>query len=267
MSDIEKSIEPAALQPQVDPTGVPQSPDTNQPHSAASGSDASTAISPHHAPSSTVLAKLPPHLTALFIPQYMSNDDADMYWRLLDYLVEHFKPADYGEFVLLRDSAMVDNEVLKLQRMKAAVIDKCRKEACVELLKFLARSSIGEENWNAEMERRVEVSYISLRTEKEMIAELSRHIADPEITLATQTAQLIAKKDAETIANLDKLIAAAERRRNAALAELTRGRERKARLVEKLLKLSKAFAEQLGWGDRNHSRSNDDTSPDSGQST
>jgi hypothetical protein len=197
------------------------------------------------------------------MPEHMSDDDADMYWSLLAFLIAHVKPTEYSEYVLLRDYAMLDLDVLKYRRMKTALVEKCRRDALLELFILGVSTRVGKDDFTPKMKQSLELHSLSLRTEKDMIAELSLYIAESEITLATQTAQRLAK-DSETIANLEKLTAGAERRRNTMMAELTRGRQRKARL-EKLLKLSEAFAEQQGWGGQDHSLPNDDTSPDSGQ--
>lgn len=235
-----------------------------------------------HSRSEAVLAKIPPPLKGSCTLRFVPDDEQSLYWDAFDYFISEAKPQSAAEIILLRDRAMLDAEIIVLHRKIAALTATCRRDAlvywvrCVAPILFKRVAPDGriepalvqkvllsdkDLTWvpmflpervrepnelDDQMGGAVAELISSFKSHEDGLAWLSKYMPEAEMVVTTTAAKFELEKYADVINGLEKRIAAAERRRNAATAEFAKHRERNLRFIDRLIKVSRSYGERNG---------------------
>jgi hypothetical protein len=170
-------------------------------------------------------------------PPLLKTEDPEKYKRWVDSFACAIQPRDLMECVLLKDYVELEWEVVRYRRMRTALIEGSAREAFKSLLRsVLNRGDHTEEELEkhaASLARDLEAN---LRGEL-LSANLSSMVlgVTPDIVIA----EVFALRSKE-MATLDKMLASAERRRNAALQEIEK---RRAQMGRRLREASQRILE------------------------
>jgi hypothetical protein len=165
----------------------------------------------HDLPISTAPANLPSTLNFLAPPPLIRTEECSAYDTLLARVSGAVKPSDVLEEIWVRDVVDLVWEVLRLRRLKAMVLDTCAHEGVRSiLLQFDGINPI-------DMSRRWAAGDAGAAHEVALL------LASAGLTMDAVMAQTLRVRVAE-IERIDRLVMAAEARRNVALRELDRHR-------------------------------------------
>ncbi len=163
-------------------------------------------------PTLTAAAPLPSTPTALTPSPLVPGDDAAAYDTLLAGISATVRPADLIEQAWVRDVVDLIFEAVRLRRLKAALMTACAGEGIAQVLRGLdvpGIPSVLAQRWAAR--------------ELAAVAEVDAALEAAGLTLDHVMAQTLALRINE-IERIDRMIAAAEARRNTALREIAHHR-------------------------------------------
>jgi hypothetical protein len=151
-------------------------------------------------------------------PPLIASEKAADYNELLAAVSAAVKPADFFERIWEREFVDREWEVLRLRRLKAALMTSCAYRGLEIILAPLLDAGIGKlvEKW--------------ARREPNAIQQVDRILGSASLTMDAVMAQTLADQLA-VIESIDRLIAIAEVRRDAVLHEIERHRASFALLV------------------------------------
>lgn len=146
-------------------------------------------------------------------PPLFDGEDPKRYDQLLTRITTALPPADILDEILLRDDADLTTEVFRLRQVNVNVVKVNLHKGLAETLTPLAGRSRAEalaEGWVAQ--------------KPEIVEEVNKILKSAGLTMDTVRAQTFCLKLNE-IERIERLIALAESRRNAALREIERRRQ------------------------------------------
>ena len=166
----------------------------------------------------TPLRCVPAEIQALFgDPPLLSTEDPARYWDMLDRFAEFVEPKNIIEWLLVKDIVDLCWEIARLRCYRAQQIENaCRhKNAAIEY----AREHANDRNlsWMERLDR----------------AQIEARLNVSKLDTETDPASLLMSEYLETYETVDKLLMAAELRRDRILRELDFRRERIAPLLRK----------------------------------
>jgi hypothetical protein len=159
---------------------------------------------------------VPPHIRALFgDPPLLSTEDPNLYWEMFDRFAESIAPRNIIEWLWVKDIVDLCWEIARLRRYRAQQIENARrhKNAAIEY----AREHANDRNlsWMERLDR----------------AKIEARLNVSKLDTETDPASLLMSEYLETYETVDKLLMAAELRRDRILRELDFRRERVAPLL------------------------------------
>jgi len=161
---------------------------------------------------------VPPHIQALFgNPPLLSTEDPNLYWDMLDRFAESIAPRNIIEWVWVKDIVDLSWEIARLRRYRAQQIENARCHAME-----YAREHAHHRDLCAMDKLRLTQAQI----------EAPRNA--PRLDTEAGSASLLILDYLGTYETIDKLLMAAELRRDRILRELDFGRERIAPLLRKI---------------------------------
>jgi hypothetical protein len=188
------------------------------------------------------LGKVPAPIRTLFKPPVIKNESASEYWLLVSIFADAVEPTNAFEWVLLRDYVDQEWDIVRNRRLKTALIGFTRRDAILAVLK----NAFGDGKRTAdEVQAQAILFLMESKTEDDLLNGISEFIMDPHLCADDLMTRLLGERSKE-LESLDKAIAHAERRRNAALNKIGKRRESQARMEERLRKASQRFAAEQG---------------------
>jgi hypothetical protein len=168
-------------------------------------------------------SKIPADVRALLgRAPVLRSEDAAAYEDFFGSVAEVVCPKDTVEWILAKDYIDLAWEIRRLRVAKAGMIDVARKHA----LQSILESILERDNFEHAADRTLEAAakadewYIDDTVKQELLELMSRYGLDEEMI----TAQAIALRSRE-LAQIDLMLASAERRRNEMLREISLYRE------------------------------------------
>jgi len=164
------------------------------------------------------IRSVPPDIEALFgDPPLVSTEDPNLYWDMLDRFAEFVEPKNIIEWLWVKDIVDLCWEIARLRRYRAQQIENARrhKNGAIEY----AREHANDRNlsWMERLDR----------------AQIEARLNVSKLDTETDPASLLMSEYLETYETVDKLLMAAELRRDRILRELDFRRERVALLRKK----------------------------------
>src|SRR5262249_46054689 len=163
--------------------------------------------------------KIPAKVGALLgKPPVLMSEDITAYEDFLAFVVDSVGPKDSIEWILAKDYVDLAWEIRRLRRAKAGIIDIARKEA----LRSILETILQREDFEHAADRRLEAEakadewYSDDIVKQELLELMSRHGIDEDGI----TAEAIAIRSSE-LAQLETMLASAEKRRNEMLREIS----------------------------------------------
>ena len=168
----------------------------------------------------TPLRCVPTDIEALFgDPPLLSTEDPNLYWDMFDRFAEFVDPKNIIEWLWLKDIVDLCWEIARLRRYRALSIERARERKNAEI--EYAREHADDPDL-----------YLSLRPPTSAQIEARRNA--PRLDTEADSASLLILEHLDTYETVDKLLMAAELRRDRILRELDFGRERIAPLLRKI---------------------------------
>jgi hypothetical protein len=153
------------------------------------------------------------------------GEDPEAYKALQTRVAAAVAPKDVLEEIWVRDVVDLVWETLRLRRLKAAFLSSAAHEGLAIILRPLAKSDFMRRIGGSLSERWAQ-------GEPEAKKTVNGHLASAGLSVDDVMAQTVALK-LEAIERMDRMLASAEGRRDAALRELTRHRETLAAAVRR----------------------------------
>jgi hypothetical protein len=154
---------------------------------------------------------VPPDIKALFgVPPVLSTEDPNLYWDMFDRFAEFVDPKNIMEWLWVKDIVDLSWEIARLRRYRGLLIEREResKNAAIEY----AREHADDRN----------LSWMDKLKQPQI--EASRNA--PRLDTEADSARLLISEYLEMYETIDRLLTAAELRRDRILRELDSSRER-----------------------------------------
>jgi hypothetical protein len=161
---------------------------------------------------------IPPDIQALFgDPPLLSTEDPHLYWEMFDRFVGSVEPRNIFEWLWIKDIVDLSWEIARLRRYRAQQIENARdnKNAAIEYTREHADES--------------DPFALEPLTPEQIEARRNT----PRLDTEADSANLLMSEYLDTYETVDKLLMAAELRRDRILRELDFRRERIAPLLRK----------------------------------
>jgi hypothetical protein len=162
---------------------------------------------------------VPPDIQALFgDPPLLSTEDPNLYWDMFGRFAEFVEPKNIIEWVWVKDSVDLSWEIARLRRYRALLIERERESKNAEI--DYAREHADDRNpsWLDKLKR----------------PQIEAPPNAPRLDTEADSASLLILQYLGTYETIDKLLMAAELRRDRILRELDFRRERIAPLLRKI---------------------------------
>ena len=185
------------------------------------------ALAPSQAPSQDVapggrdlVAQLPPAIAPLFSnPPVLRNEDANAYRELLNEVAATMRPKDLIEFLWLRDFTDLTWEILRYRRLQKTILETAEPAALRARFRSLIENGTQTDE---ELDRQAATLAHAWRvpeTRKRLEETRPDAIKDEDIAAEAFLHRI------KELESLDKLLSAAETRRNKVLREIDSRRE------------------------------------------
>lgn len=165
----------------------------------------------------------PERLSCLGPPPLLEGESSADYGDLLARVSAAVEPADILEEIFVRDVVDLSWEALRLRRLKAALLESSQHRGIRELSKlFFGYSEMDDiaEGWQ--------------KRDKQVVRQAERALSSAGLTREHVMAETLSVK-LDNIERIDRLIASAEARRNAALREVDRHRSAIAQTLRRAI--------------------------------
>jgi hypothetical protein len=163
--------------------------------------------------------KIPAKVRALLgKPPVLMSEDITAYEDFFAFVVDAVGPKDSIEWILVKDCVDLAWEARRLRRAKAGIIDIARKDALRSILETILQPEDFEHTADRRLEAEAKADewYSDDVVKQELLELMLRHGVDEDVI----TAEAISLRSRE-LAQLDMMLASAEKRRNEMLREVS----------------------------------------------
>jgi hypothetical protein len=186
---------------------------------------------------------IPADIHALFgNPPLLRSEDPELYWRLVDRLVQAIAPKDVIEWLWLKDVADYGWEAFRLQRFKTATIDLAQRRAVETVMRrlLLPLSKSGGPDMTEQVNRLAQGWFTDPKVREEAVCVLKVYGLAADAVDAEAFTTCVDKLQA-----IDGLLGIAAVRRDASLREIERKRESVTLVVNTAPAIDARIVEEL----------------------
>src|SRR5262245_18912467 len=164
------------------------------------------------------IRSVPPDIKALFgDPPLLSTEDPNLYWEMFDRFAGSVAPKNIIEWLWIKDIVDLSWEILRLRRYRAQHIEHERREKNADIEYAREHADEGD----------------PFALEPPTPAQIEARRSAPRLDTEADTSNLLMSEYLDTYETVDKLLMAAELRRDRILRELDFRRERISPLLRK----------------------------------
>lgn len=168
-----------------------------------------------------IVAHLPPAIASLFSnPPVLRNENQNAYKELLNEVAATMRPKDFIEFLWLRDFTDLTWEILRYRRMQKAIFETAEPAALRARFRALIQDGQASEEDVERQATRLAHDWTTDPTARALLKEVNPDGINNDDLVAEAFIYRI-----KELERLDKMLAAAEKRRNNVLREMNANRQ------------------------------------------